>query len=63
MPEVDGLEVARRLQRKGGSPVVILISTRDQAYGERLAAGLAAGYLPKDQLSLAAIMQRATPAQ
>jgi CheY-like chemotaxis protein len=63
MPDVDGLEVARRLKRRGGAPVVILISTRDQAYGERLAAGLAAGYLPKDQLSLAAIMHRARPAQ
>jgi CheY-like chemotaxis protein len=63
MPDVDGLEIARRLKRKGGGPVVILISTRDQAYGERLAAGIAAGYLPKDQLSLAAIQQRARPAQ
>ncbi len=60
MPGVDGLEVARQLKRRGG-PVVILISTREQAHGDRLAAGLAAGYLPKDQLSAAAILRIARP--
>ena len=34
---------------------MILISTSDVEYGRRLAEGLAAGYLPKDELSLAAI--------
>ncbi len=37
-----------------GGPLVILISSRDVAYGGRVAAGLAAGYLPKHELSLAA---------
>jgi two-component system nitrate/nitrite response regulator NarL len=55
MPEVDGTEVARRLCAQAGSSVVILISTVDAASGRRLAEGLAAGYLPKDELSLAAI--------
>ena len=36
--------------------MVILISTRDATYGRRVAAGLAAGFLPKDQLSLQAIL-------
>jgi CheY-like chemotaxis protein len=57
LPDVDGLRVARRLRDAGGAPVVILISTRDQEYGERVAIGVAAGYVPKDALSLAAILQ------
>jgi DNA-binding NarL/FixJ family response regulator len=55
MPGTDGLEVARRLQAQGNGPAVILISTCDPAYGRRAAAGLAAGFLPKEELSLAAI--------
>ncbi len=56
LPGVDGLEVARRLQAVPDGPVVILISSRDVAYGQRLAKGLAAGYVPKDALSLEAIL-------
>lgn len=55
MPDVNGPEVARRLQKCAGGSVVILISTIDAVSGRRLAEGLAAGYLPKDELSLAAI--------
>jgi two-component system nitrate/nitrite response regulator NarL len=55
MPDVDGTEVARRLRGRAGRTVVILISTIDAISGRRLAEGLAAGYLPKDELSLAAI--------
>jgi CheY-like chemotaxis protein len=55
MPDVDGPEVARRLRDAGVDAVVILISTIDRTSGRRLAEGLAAGYLPKDALSLAAI--------
>ena len=61
MPEVDGLEVARQLQETDGGPAVILISTRDKAYGDRLASTVGARYLPKDQLSLAAILPLARP--
>jgi CheY-like chemotaxis protein len=56
LPGMDGLEVARRLQAEPGGPMVILISSRDLAHGRRLAQGLAAGYVPKDELSLAAIL-------
>ena len=56
LPGIDGLEVARRLRAEPGGPVVILISSRDRAYGQRLATGLAAGYVPKDELCLAAIL-------
>jgi DNA-binding NarL/FixJ family response regulator len=57
LPGIDGLEVARRLGAEEDKPVVILISTLDVAYGSRVAAGLAAGFLPKDELSLAAILE------
>jgi len=55
MPDVDGPEVARRLGRGAGASVVILISTLDVLSGRRLAEGVAAGYLPKDELTLDAI--------
>lgn len=57
LPGIDGLEVARQLRLEEGGPVVILISTLDAAYGRRVAAGLAAGFLPKDEISLAAILE------
>lgn len=64
LPGIDGLEVARRLRAQvADGPVVILISTRDLAYGRRVAAGLAAGYVPKEALSLAAILEFAHPAR
>ncbi|HTE63501.1 MAG TPA: response regulator transcription factor [Solirubrobacteraceae bacterium] len=56
LPGIDGLEVARRLRSEPGGPVVVLISTRDTAYGRRVADGLAAGFVPKHELSLAAIL-------
>jgi DNA-binding NarL/FixJ family response regulator len=56
MPGVDGMEVARRLQGKVGA-TAILISTLDPDHGRLLAEGLAAGYIPKDELSLAAITE------
>lgn len=57
LPDIDGLEVARGLGTVEAGPVIILISTRDVAYGRRVARGLAAGYLPKDRLSLQAILE------
>ncbi len=57
LPDVDGLEVARRLRAEAGGPVVILISSRDAAYGRQVANGVAAGYIPKDELSLAAVLE------
>ena len=56
LPGIDGLEVARRLQTEGNRAAIILVSSRDAAYGRRVARGLAAGFLPKDELSLAAIL-------
>jgi len=59
LPDIDGVEVARRLQAEDAGPVVILISTRDATYGRRVADGVAAGFLPKDELSLQAILELA----
>ena len=56
LPGIDGLEVARRLRAEDGASAVILISTCDAVYGRRVATGLAAGFLPKEELSLAAIL-------
>ena len=61
LPDIDGLEVARRLRAEQAGPVVILISTREADYGRRVAAGLAAGFLPKHELSLPAILELASP--
>ncbi|HEX3705039.1 MAG TPA: response regulator transcription factor [Mycobacteriales bacterium] len=55
LADVDGTDVARQLQSECPGIAVVLISTREAEYGSRVAAGIAAGYLPKDELSLAAI--------
>jgi CheY-like chemotaxis protein len=57
LPDFDGFEVARRLAAlAGAAPVVVLTSTREaRDYGGRIAASPAAGFLPKDQLSGAAL--------
>jgi CheY-like chemotaxis protein len=59
LPDFDGFEVARRLAAAaagGPAPVVVLTSTREaRDYGGQIAASPAAGFLPKDQLSGAAL--------
>jgi CheY-like chemotaxis protein len=56
LPDFDGFEVARRLAARAGGPVVVLTSTRDASdYGGRITSSPAAGFLPKDQLSGAAL--------
>jgi CheY-like chemotaxis protein len=62
LPDIDGAEVARQLRNELPDHAVILISTREAEYGGRVAAGIAAGYLPKDELSLAAIKGLLGPA-
>jgi DNA-binding NarL/FixJ family response regulator len=56
LPGIDGVEVARRLRAEDDESAVILISTCDASYGRRVASGLAAGFLPKEELSLVAIL-------
>ena len=62
LPDSDGFEVARRLAAQAGgaaqagAPVIVLTSTRDASdYGGRISSSPAAGFLPKDQLSGAAL--------
>jgi CheY-like chemotaxis protein len=56
LPDVDGFEVARRLAGQGHGPVIVLTSTREASdYGGQITASPAAGFLPKDQLSGAAM--------
>ena len=62
LPGVDGLAVARRLLAADSDSIVILISTHDVEHGRRVAEGVATGYLPKDQLSLEAILELVAPA-
>ena len=55
-PDVEGFEVARVLAVDGPPPFVVLTSSREaSAYGPRLAASRALGFIPKDELSGEAI--------
>jgi DNA-binding NarL/FixJ family response regulator len=56
LPDLDGFEVARRLAQAGDPPVIVLVSSRDSsAYRRRLADGPARGFIPKGNLSGAAV--------
>jgi CheY-like chemotaxis protein len=58
LPDFDGFELARRLAAQPDSPVIVLTSTREASdYGGRIAASPVAGFLPKDQLSGAALLE------
>jgi DNA-binding NarL/FixJ family response regulator len=62
LPDVDGIEVARRLTAGGHpSPTVVLTSSRDPADLAEVAAGCGAcGLIAKDELSGTAIAALAT---
>jgi DNA-binding NarL/FixJ family response regulator len=56
LPDVEGFEVARNLAIDGPPPLVVLTSSRDaRAYGRRLINGHTLGFVPKEQISGAAI--------
>jgi DNA-binding NarL/FixJ family response regulator len=56
LPDVDGFEVARLLARLEPAPHVVLISSRDRsAYRRRLVGSPVRGFLPKAELSAAAV--------
>jgi len=56
LPDVGGFEVARALAIDGPPPFVVLTSSREaSAYGPRLARSRVLGFIPKDELSGAAI--------
>jgi DNA-binding NarL/FixJ family response regulator len=56
LPGIDGFEVTERLRDGGAGPAVVLTSTRDRAdYGERVERCGARGFVPKAELSGAAV--------
>lgn len=56
LPDTDGITVAARLAELDEPPVVVLVSSRDAtAYGARLRQSAARGFLPKSELSGAAL--------
>jgi len=56
LPDFDGFEVASRLTGNGGGPAVVLTSSRDASeYGRLVAQSGARGFIPKGELSAAAI--------
>jgi DNA-binding NarL/FixJ family response regulator len=56
LPDIEGFEVATALSTNGPPPWVVLTSSRDaRAYGRRLTNGHSLGFIPKEQLSGAAI--------
>jgi DNA-binding NarL/FixJ family response regulator len=56
LPGIDGLQVAERLAGAADPPAVVLISSRDAAaYGPRLQAVPARGFIAKRDLSGAAL--------
>jgi CheY-like chemotaxis protein len=56
LPDLSGFEVARRLTNGGGGPVVVLVSSRDGAdFGPLVERSGARGFIPKAELSGAAL--------
>jgi DNA-binding NarL/FixJ family response regulator len=56
LPDADGFAVARSLAGLSPGPAVVLTSSRDaRAYGRRLGEVPSLGFLPKEQVSAAAI--------
>ena len=56
LPDIEGFEVAQALSINKPPPLVVLTSSRDaRAYGRRLANGHFLGFIPKEQISGAAI--------
>ena len=57
LPDIDGFEVLARLRDGPAGPAVVLTSTRDRAdYGERVDQSGASGFIPKAELSGAALL-------
>jgi DNA-binding NarL/FixJ family response regulator len=56
LPDLDGFEVAERLAADENAPVVVLVSTREAtSYRARLAETPARAFIPKEELSAAAL--------
>ena len=56
LPGIDGFEVARRLAKLRDAPRVVMTSSRQASdYGSRLAEAPVRGFIPKQDLSPAAL--------
>jgi DNA-binding NarL/FixJ family response regulator len=56
LPDIDGFEVARQLLESRAAPPLVFTSSRDASdYGERVQQSGARGFIPKAELSGAAI--------
>ena len=56
LPDLDGFAVAGRLAELADPPAVVLTSSRDaRAYGHRIELAPACGFLPKGELTGAAL--------
>jgi DNA-binding NarL/FixJ family response regulator len=58
LPDMNGVEAAKRIERREGRPAIVLTSSRDVSY---LAGALedspASGFIPKSDLSGAAVRE------
>jgi DNA-binding NarL/FixJ family response regulator len=58
LPDIDGFEVAARITAQDDAPAVVLTSSRDGTdFGPLVARSGARGFLPKADLSCAALMR------
>jgi DNA-binding NarL/FixJ family response regulator len=56
LPDFDGFEVASRLRRNGSTPAIVMTSSRDASdFGSLIAESGARGFIPKAELSGAAL--------
>ena len=57
LPDIDGFQVLARLGEGSAGPAVVLTSSRDRSdYGERVDRSGARGFIPKAELSGAAVL-------
>ena len=56
LPDIDGFEVTRRLTSNGSGACVVLVSSREASdFGQLVAGSGACGFVPKNELSGAAV--------
>ncbi|HEX5712963.1 MAG TPA: response regulator transcription factor [Solirubrobacterales bacterium] len=58
LPDLDGFEVAARLEAGGAAPAIVLTSSRDGSeYGDAVAESPARGFIAKAELSGASLRE------
>jgi DNA-binding NarL/FixJ family response regulator len=56
LPDIDGFQVASRLTQNGGSPAIVMTSSRDACdFGSLVKQSGARGFIPKAELSAKAL--------